>query len=158
MLTSQGHQKLPDPGRVIAEIVCAGGRVRVGGCVGLVDECVHLAEPEFRFAQSDLRCGSLDELGDVVAVGDVDDGEQRAVGVGESLVHRADAALAPGGFALQLNLDGDEAVGDPDGEVWVVRLLHGATVVSVAQLQAPEVMFENLTLSGPVAPTQVQPR
>lgn len=40
----------------------------------------------------------------------------------------------------------------------MVRLLHGAAVVSVAQLQAPEVVFENLPLSGPMAPTQVQLR
>ena len=100
--------------------------MRVGGCVGLVDERVHLAESQRRFPQPDLRRGSLDELRDIVAVSDVYDGEQRAVSVGESLVHRADAALSPGGFALQLNLDRDEPVGDPDGKVGVLRLLHGA--------------------------------
>jgi hypothetical protein len=42
----------------------------------LVDDVVHSAEPRFRFVQSDLRRGSLVELGDVVAVGDVDDGER----------------------------------------------------------------------------------
>ena len=101
--------------------------------------------------------GAADEIGDVRASGDVDHAGEWPLVLGELGVHLQDPAQAREGLSLQLDLDRDESRPDRDAEVGAMRRAHGAAVVAVAQVKAPEDAVDDVSLADPLAAADLEP-